>query len=481
MYGIRFFGFGLALAMLTVSFGALAIAPANEQPQADTPSAATEHPYGWTHRPVLEHFTGLSCPPCMNGAHPDATRLWEEEGYSEGYPWTYIEFHELNGGGEDDLMTDDSRERMRFYQPGVSGTPSLEADGGYVQLGGSHGSTADANYDDMKQALQDSGERDAIKKVNLFVGTIYDGTRFKIKVDVDYLQNDEPLLTPTVPPEPREDTLTGQLHVFMIEDHVTAWSATMDEYVTTHNVFREYAIQDRDVELEPGENDTFYADWDIPTTMVRDGAEEPIRVPVNPANVYPVAVLYNRDDTSSGRGDGSENNDADSPRALNSATPQSTAFDLGGSPPIIELKDPTSTKGKVQINAVIEDDSGELVEAFVIYREAGQEDQPWSYRVLTIDGEECHGDVCTLGSGEAYAVLNLTDDKKVEYSINAYDGEWTRGTSEMAVAAINDPDDDEFPALSLVGLLAFMVVAGFIYWANQPAKKPEDGILDAEQ
>ncbi len=52
---------------------------------------------GWTHRPVVEHFTGLSCPPCMNTAHPDLTRLWEESGYTDEQPWNYVEWHEYNG------------------------------------------------------------------------------------------------------------------------------------------------------------------------------------------------------------------------------------------------------------------------------------------------------------------------------------------------------------------------------------------------
>ena len=106
----------------------------------------------------------------MSGAHPDATRLWQEEGYLEGNPWNYIEFHELNGGGEDDLMTDESRDRMKYYQPGVSCTPYLDADGGYVEMGGSHSANApSANYEEMKSAIKDSGERDQIKMFNLKV------------------------------------------------------------------------------------------------------------------------------------------------------------------------------------------------------------------------------------------------------------------------------------------------------------------------
>ena len=476
-----------SIILLLMLSGFFFTIPVGEGQNASDSDAPQEHPYGWTHRPVLEHFTGLSCPPCMSGAHPDATRLWEEEGYSEGLPWNYIEFHELNGGGEDDLMPDESRDRMRYYQPGISGTPSLESDGGYVQLGGSHGSTADANYDDMKSALDDSGNRDAIKKVNIQIGTIYDGIRFSVKVDIDYIQNDEPFIPSPDQPLP-DNTLRGILHVFMIEDYVTAWSATNDEFVTTHNVFREYAIEGKEFELQPGESlNDIYADWDVPTTMIRDGAEEPIRVPVNPQNVYPVAVIYDLDDTDSGRGDGSENNDGGdgggTPRALNSATPASTAYDLNNQPPIIEILEPTSTDGKVQINALIEDDGGELTAAFVVYREVGDNTSQWSYKALTIDGEECTDDVCTIGSGESFAVLNIDDSKSVEFSIMAYDGNWTKGNSEVTVASIDSGDDDGISILMVGSVVIILAIIGallFVRNSNANAEEEQEEGIDEE-
>lgn len=483
MMNFRVSGACLLMAMLLFSMLATAT-PQGSEPASEAPA---EYANGWTHRPVLEHFTGLSCPPCMATAHPDATRLWEEEGYGMNNPWNYIEFHELNGGGEDDLMTDESRDRMRYYQPGVSGTPGLEADGGYVQMGGSHGSTADANYAEMVAALDDSGNRDAIKMANVMVGTIYDGNRFAIRVEVDYLENNEQFIPSPEQPLP-DDTLRGLLHVFMVEDNVTAWSKTNDEYVTTHNVFREYGMEGREFELQPGDpTEVFYADWEVPTTAVRDGEEEDIRVPINPANIFPLAVIYDLDDTDSGRNDGSENNDGGDGdgtyRALNSATPGGTAFDLNNEPPMIHLKEPTSSGGKIQINAHIQDDGGELTGAFIIYRELqdNESQAPWSYKPLTIDGEECEGDVCTLESGEATVVLNIDDSKMVEYSINAYDGNWTKGSSQITLASVDTSDDNEFPTLVVLGVLAFMLIAGFVYWANQPARKTEDDILDAEQ
>ncbi|MDP6442077.1 MAG: hypothetical protein QF482_05720, partial [Candidatus Poseidoniia archaeon] len=35
------------------------------------------YPNDWTHRPIMEYFTGLSCPPCMS-IQPDVSTLWQE-------------------------------------------------------------------------------------------------------------------------------------------------------------------------------------------------------------------------------------------------------------------------------------------------------------------------------------------------------------------------------------------------------------------
>ena len=440
-----------------------------------------EHPKGWTHRPLAEHFTGLSCPPCMSGAHPDSTRLWEEEGYTEGYPWNYIEFHELNGGGEDDLMTDESRDRMRYYQPGVSGTPSLEIDGGYVQCGGSHGSSADANYDDIKQAIYDSGERDAIKKVNIDIRAMYDGISFVMNVTIDYLENNEPFFPTLEEPIP-DDTLQGSLSVFMVEDNVTAWSKTNEEIVTCHNVFRENALLDFQFEMEIGETLNKLVVWEVPTTMIIDGEEIPIKVPINPKNVFPLAAVYNLDDTSSGRGDGSENNDGDdgdgSPRALNSATPLTTKYDNNDVPPKITLQAPSSQEGKAVVNALIEDDGGELAGAFVLFREIKAENDnnsEWFYKSLTIDGEECEGDICTIGSGEAHAVLNFTEDTAIEYSIVAYDGNWTKGESHVEIYGTpptSSKDEDSSIAL-ISGIVIIVSILGVAVYVKIIKKEDE--------
>jgi hypothetical protein len=330
----------------------------------------------------------------------------------------------------------------------------------------------------MKSALKDSGERDQIKMVNLKVASIYDGQRFSVRVDIEYIENNEAFDPSSM--ELPDDTLNGRLHIFMVEDHVTAWSTVEDAYVSMHNVFREYALEGKDFELQPGESlNEIYADWEVPTTIVRDGIEEPIRVPVNPANVFPVAVVYDMDDTSSSRGDGSGNEDGGdgndgSPRSLNSATPEGTAYDEEAEPPSIKLENPTSENGKVKVNAVIDDDGGELTAALVVYREAtgdSNNSYNWSYKPMTIDGKECDGEVCTIGSGKAFAVLNIDDSTNVEYSIVAYDGNWTKASTDVTTVSAMQPEDPEGLPMLLIGagVLLLAVVAGFIFWARRPS------------
>jgi hypothetical protein len=119
-------------------------------------------PSGYRHRPIIEFFTGLSCPACMGGPHQDLEKLWEENRVNEEQPFTYVVFHELNGGGVDDLATDESKERMQYYQPGVAGTPDAEFDGGYVKLGGLSANSID--YSSASQAIEDCKTRSPAKQ-----------------------------------------------------------------------------------------------------------------------------------------------------------------------------------------------------------------------------------------------------------------------------------------------------------------------------
>jgi len=70
-----------------------------------------------------------------------------------------VVFHELNGGGVDDLNTEEATARMRFYQPGLSGTPDVQFDGGYIEIGGFSASNKPIDPPTIDWALSTSGSR----------------------------------------------------------------------------------------------------------------------------------------------------------------------------------------------------------------------------------------------------------------------------------------------------------------------------------
>ena len=251
-------------------------APRKEGPAANAPGAISSGdglqlpvPAGYVHRPSVEFFTGLSCPSCMAGPHPDMERMWNESGYDPKQDFTYITFHELNGGGVDDLNSQESTDRMRYYQPGISGTPDAEFDGGYIELGGMTGGTL--SYDTAKKAVSDTQGRDQTKMdprhpvqslrngfkfVKLEVRQMFDGSSgFAVAVKATYLGTTAVVDT---------KALNGELEVFMVEDNVTAYSTNTKQEELNHNVFRGFAFKDQTFSLKSGESKTFTASWDVP-------------------------------------------------------------------------------------------------------------------------------------------------------------------------------------------------------------------------
>jgi len=433
----------------------------------ETTTETRELSNGWTHRPVVEHFTGLSCPPCMNGAHPDLTRLWEEEGYTAEQPWNYIEWHEYNGGHEDALATEDTRERMRFYQPGVSGTPDANIDGGYVEAGGSHQSNS-CDYATVKQALEDSGSRaeNEMKMVDIEVYNSFDAgqSKFIMDIKVSYLSTPGGLLD-----DPR---LNGRLFVFMLEDNVTAWSKTLGEYTLCHNVFREYAIEDEYFTiLQPDAGDAsvaeFHAEWEIPTTMVSDPDDDgtyeeiPIQVPVNPLNVYPLAVVYDDDDRTSGTENSNKDGDngQGTPRALQSATPKTTAYDMGNQKPEITLPVPELEGEEFVVLAEITDDAGDPDNAYLVWRstqEANNTEEHWQVVEMTNTGTQWQG------------TITVNESSSFTYGVMSFDSDGAGSVSEFSYyptkTASTEEEDDEFPWAyvgggAMVGLVAVLGVA----------------------
>ena len=294
-----------------------------------TPSVATnqepdEYPNGWTHRPIMEQFTSLGCPPCM-GIDPDVAKLWKEFREEPGQPVTFVSFHQVNGGSDDEFASQESKDRYNHYS--VQGTPDAQFDGGYIEeLGG-----GDGTYDTYKDHYYESGERD-VKPTELRVWQEFREDRFVFTVNLTYL-GEGGISTPLNP-----DILDSSVYLFVVEDDIMAWSSVEEEEVLTHNVFRENALTNEQIELQAAETWTHEVEWIIPDTIDymsghedKDGnaqeGEHPIPTPINPAKISVVAVVYDNDDTSRTTSSGKTGNAADTPRAANSATPETTAYD----------------------------------------------------------------------------------------------------------------------------------------------------------
>ena len=376
-----------------------------------------DYPNGWTHRPIMEQFTSLSCPPCMS-IEPDVAKLWKEFKEDPGQPVTFISFHQTNGGESDDeFVSQESKDRYEYYA--VQGTPDAQFDGGYIEeLGG-----GDGTYDTYKDHYFESGERD-VKPTELRVWQEFREDRFIFTVNLTYL-GEGGISTPFNP-----DVLDSSVYLFVVEDDIMAWSSNQDQEVMTHNVFRETALHNQQVQLQPAETWTHEVEWVIPETIIypsghEDGegneqtGEHPIPTPINPAKISVVAVVYDNDDTSRTTSSGKTGNAADTPRAANSATPQSTAYDEENEPPKVISYDEKLSGNIAEINAMLEDDDG-IGSAYVIYNfeNGSYDDEAWGVIPMQID------------NNVATASIEFAEGDPVWYRILLVDGKHAFAASE---------------------------------------------------
>ena len=82
-----------------------------------------EYPNGWTHRPLMEQFTSLGCPPCM-GIDPDVAKLWKEFREDPSHPVTFVSFHQINGGSDDEFASQEAKDRYNHYSCLLYTSPS---------------------------------------------------------------------------------------------------------------------------------------------------------------------------------------------------------------------------------------------------------------------------------------------------------------------------------------------------------------------
>jgi hypothetical protein len=390
---------------------------ANNTNQIDPyPKQLTEPiPSNFIHRPIVEFFTGLSCPACMDGPHQDMEKLWDENYENSEQPYNFIVFHELNGGGVDDLATDESRARMQYYQPGVAGTPDAEFDGGYMKLGGL--SANSISYQSASQAIEDCKSRynrdinplrplqslrNNFKFVELFVDQVFTGEGFAVSVEVRYLGMDTIVAT---------QNLRGSLYVFMIEDNVEAYSTVEEKVVNNRNVFRGYAIKDQQISLSEDETFNTIVEWKLPDA----------KIPIKPGDITAVAAVYDLDDTSSQNGN--SGNDAQVPRCIQSASPRSSAYDRNNELPTVSDMN-INYDGEVNIEAKFVDEDG-ISKAFVLYNVNSSNSTSWSYQEMTLAGEEICDDsgVCfAYGDSTSTATISIGKGETIYFLFLVYDG-----------------------------------------------------------
>ena len=133
----RFSAVCMVAVMLTTMLGAPLAASGEVMQETTTVSqeiTTTEprdYPNGWTHRPVVEVFTSLSCAPCMSNSEPQVIAMHESLKQDNSQPYTIVTFHQTNGGaGDDPTASQEAKDRYNYYSP--IGTPDGEIDGGYT-------------------------------------------------------------------------------------------------------------------------------------------------------------------------------------------------------------------------------------------------------------------------------------------------------------------------------------------------------------
>jgi cytochrome c-type biogenesis protein len=454
----------LLISLILIGFSAPAEGPSSQDPNYLDVDAVPE---GYIHRPIMEMFTGLGCSVCQNGADQAMDVLWHEAQEQPSQPFTIVSFHQNNGAGDDDLTIPESQERYDDYF--IQGTPDAEFDGGFRHvLGGEDGE--EANYQVYSDAITDSLTRyddnnfnpldNNFKFVNLQLFQEFSGDGYRVSVKIDYLGSSSELPGLGILPRNSPD-LSGSLYVFMTEDNVTAWSSERNdgEYVENNAAFRGYAIKDEQFSLAKDETFEIMAEWQFP--------EDPV-IPIKPGLITAVAAVYDLDDTTSGRSEGG--NPASVPRAIQSATPKSTAFDLGSDIPSIE--DITITNDKeVHFSAKFDDADG-VSAAYLLYNTEAANATSWEYAEMEILGEEIcdENDVCyAYADSTGTASIPVKSGETIYYSLLIYDGVKVEGKTELttfdvggSTAAGGAGGLSLTAALMIIGLI--FLVFGFLYY-----------------
>ena len=275
----------------------------------------------------------------------------------------------------------------------------------------------------------------------------------------------------------------------MVEDGVPAYSSYLDEVWNNRMVFREYGINDEQFTLAEGESTTVSAVWKVPTTQVDgDGVSGDIKIPINPGRIIPIAAVFDLDDTDSGNDQDSNGDDTyPTPRAIQSATPQSTEYDNPERDvPEISKKTEKYLDEGAEILANFDADEG-IGAAFVVYNyESSNFTGEWMTDEMKIEGEEVcdENGVCYAYSGATgTSLIPYSGDSEIYYQVIFSDGNKTSSRTDVLQFVGSDggtppSEERDLPIMMIaVGILVLGAVAGFVMWARRPAEGSWD---DAE-
>ena len=467
-----------ALCMVAVMLLTMVAAPlaASGEPMQDTSRiieeintvSPREYPNGWTHRPVVEVFTSLSCPPCMSNSEPQVISMYETLKEDNSQPFTIVTFHQTNGGaGDDPTASQEAKDRYGYYSP--IGTPDGEIDGGYIQS------------QDLLASAEEAGQRD-VAPTTLNVTQTYNGEgAFTVTATLAYLgEGFNPDFTdPTGIPQDLidGDTLDYEVQLFMIEHDVYAFSSEHAGMVVTPMVYRGNAGQPATGSLEAGEEAVIMAEWAIPSEIEHPSGHatpgvQPMDPMVIPGNVEVVAVVYDQNDEAKSS---SPNPKQGLIRAINSATPRSTAYDAENEMPTVAMVEETTSNGNANIMAFFDDEDG-IGTASVFYNyESANYTGEWFSQNLEIQGSEiCDEEGVCYAYGDATGIGSIpaVEGKAIFYQLAFADGKQNYNTHEVqafAGGSIVAPAAAGFNFV-LIGAISLIVLAcgAFTIWARMP-------------
>jgi hypothetical protein len=161
-----------------------------------------------------------------------------------------------------------------------------------------------------------------------------------------------------------------------------------------------------------------------------------------------VAVVYDLNDNS--RHSSKTSNAADTPRAINSATPRSTAYDEQNEPPTVTEYDDRLEGSQAVISATLADEDG-IGSAYVIYnfRNGTYDDGKWGVAPMALEGD--HGT----------AVVEFAAGDPVWYRILLVDGKGGFAATDARQVEGTGGGDDAEEALPGPGIaLALLALTG---------------------